>query len=108
MVTTKVTDPSGTRKGPLGRSMLKELKSVLRPPSIHNPGSVSVRPSDERLTALLSNSKGWLEVEPLGRVKMIETEKDLTKTHIRMFAAFCALIGVMIIMPPFDGDVSQN
>jgi len=72
---------------------------------MHMPGSVPVITSDERFFALVSNHKNLLYVEPLGRVIQIETGRDLTKANIGMFADFCALIGVLIIMPPMDGLV---
>jgi len=102
MATPKVTDSSGPKIYPLSRQILKELRSVLHSPRMHKLGSVPVTPSDDRLTALISNRIESLDVEPLGRVRMIETGKDLSKTNIGMFAAFCALIGVKIIMPPLD------
>jgi len=69
---------------------------------MHMPGSVPVITSDERLFALVSNHKDSLYVEPLGRIIQYETGRDLTKANISMFAGFCALIGVLIIMPPMD------
>jgi len=102
IATPKVTYSSGTKIYPFSRQIPKELRSVLHSPRMHKTGSVPVTPSDDRLTALISNRMKSLDVEPLGRVRMIETGKDLTKTNIGMFAAFCALIGVMIIMPPLD------
>jgi len=69
---------------------------------MHVPGSVPVITSDERLFALVSNLKDSLYVEPLGRIIQNETGRDLTKANISMFAGFCALIGVLIIMPPMD------
>jgi len=102
IATPKVTDSNGTKIYPSSRQISKELRSVLHSPRMHQSGSLPVTPSDDRLTALISNRMESLDVEPLGRVRMIETGKDLTKTNIGMFAAFCALIGVMIIMPPLD------
>jgi len=69
---------------------------------MHMPGSVPVITRDERFLALVSNHKNLLYVEPLGRVIQVETGRDLTKANIAMFADFCALIGVLIIMPPMD------
>jgi len=77
-------------------------KSVPMISRMHVPGSVPVITSDERFFALVSNHKNLLYVEPLGRVIQIETGRDLTKANIGMFADFCALIGVLIIMPPMD------
>lgn len=101
-VSSKVTKGSDIHTSSCNQ-ITRDFKSVPHFPRMHKPGSVPVTPSDRRLTALICNGKQSLYVEPLGRVRMIETGKALTNKNIRMFAAFCALIGVMIIMPPFDG-----
>jgi len=101
IVIPKVTEASDIHTSSSNQKT-RNFKSVPHFPLMHNSGSVPVTPSDRRLIALISNGKESLHVEPLGRVRMIETGKDLTNVNIRMFAAFCALIGVMIIMPPFD------
>merc|ERR1719317_947986 len=104
MLTPIVTGGSGMYISSPGSSTQSDLTSIPHTPRIHSFGSVPVTPSDDRLTPLISNHKESLYVEPLGRVKQIETGNDLTKANIGMFAGFCALIGVLIIMPPMDGQ----
>jgi len=104
-VTPKVAEASGIHISCNGQ-VRRDFKSVPRFRNMHKSGSMPVTPSDSRLAALICKSKESLHVEPLGRVRMIETGKDLNKVNVGMFAAFCALIGVMIIMPPLDGKVS--
>jgi hypothetical protein len=103
MLTPIVTGGSGMHISSPVCSTPSDRMSVPHTPRIHSLGSVPVTPSDDRLTPLISNHKESLYVEPLGRVKQIETGNDLTKANIGMFAGFCALIGVLIIMPPMDG-----
>jgi len=104
MLTPIVTGGSGMYISSPGSSTQSDRTSIPHTPRIHSLGSVPVTPSDDRLTPLISNHKESLYVEPLGRVKQIETGNDLTKANIGMFAGFCALIGVLIIMPPMDGQ----
>jgi len=105
MLTPIVTGGSGMYiSSPGSTTPQSDRTSIPHTPRIHSLGSVPVTPSDERLTPLISNHKESLYVEPLGRVKQIETGNDLTKANIGMFAGFCALIGVLIIMPPMDGQ----
>jgi len=102
MLTPMITGGSGVQLSSPGSSSPSDRTSISHTPRVHSTGSVPVTPSDDRLSPLISNHKDSLYVEPLGRVKQIETGKDLTKANIRMFAGFCALIGVLIIMPPMD------
>jgi len=101
MVTPKLAEASGIH---ISSSRLKkrEFKLIPRIPRIHKSGCVPVIPSDSRLAAFVCNSKHLLHVEALGRIRMIELGKDLTKGNIRRFAAFCAFIGALIIRPPYD------
>jgi hypothetical protein len=104
MLTPIVTGGAGTHISSLDFSTPRDQMSVPHTPRIHTPGSVPVTPSDAQLTPRISDHKEPLYVEPLSRVKQIETGNDLTKANIGMFAGFCALIGVVIIMPLMDGQ----
>jgi len=72
------------------------------------PGSRPVTSNDERLKPLYSRHNGQLHVEPLGTVYQVETGKALSKRMLQIFASFCALIGALIIMPPFEDESSHD
>jgi len=88
-----------------GTEHIPSTNSMSIPPisRMHMPESVPVITSDERIFSQLPSHKDSLCVEPLGRIMQIETGRDLTNSDIGMFAGFCALIGVLIIMPPMKG-----
>jgi hypothetical protein len=92
MLTPIVTGCPGMHISSPGCSTPRDGMSDTHTPRIHSSGSVPVTPIDDRLTPLTSDHKESLYVEPLGRVKQIETGNDLTKANIGMFAGFCVII----------------
>jgi len=103
MLTPMVTESSGMHISTPRSSSRSERTSARNTPRKQSSSSVPGIPIDYHLTPFISNHQKSLHIEPLGRLRQIETGKDLTTANIGMFARFCALIGVLIVMPPIDG-----
>jgi len=103
VLTPMVTESSGMHISTPRSSSPSERTSAPNTPRKQLSSGVPVTPIDYRHTPLISNHQKSLHIEPQGRLRQIETGKDLTTANIGMFAKFCALIGVHIVMPPVGG-----
>jgi len=103
VLTPMVTESSGMHISTPRSSSPSERTSAPNTPRKQLSSGVPVTPIDYRHTPLIPNHQKSLHIEPQGRLRQIETGKDLTTANIGMFAKFCALIGVHIVMPPVGG-----